>query len=32
MNNGDINNPTKEWMQPLYLDFIGEPKDSDRYK
>jgi len=31
-SNGDKNNPTKEWMQKLYLDFLDEPVDSIRRK
>lgn len=30
INNGDINNPNKFWMQELFLDFLDEPKDSIR--
>eukprot|EP00357_Protocruzia_adherens_P017595 CAMPEP_0114996930 /NCGR_PEP_ID=MMETSP0216-20121206/14605_1 /TAXON_ID=223996 /ORGANISM="Protocruzia adherens, Strain Boccale" /LENGTH=430 /DNA_ID=CAMNT_0002361231 /DNA_START=31 /DNA_END=1323 /DNA_ORIENTATION=+ len=29
-NNGDKYNPTKEWVQQMFLDFLDEPKDSAR--
>ena len=32
LNNGDSNNPTKDWAQIEYLDFLDEPQDSIRRK